>query len=79
MYSHNLFHNQDAYYPTPDPLQGIVNLEFYGQRPWRPGKLSAEPPDPVLESNGIKALQFIEKMYNHSVSKSQINNFKELF
>lgn len=54
-------------YPTPDPLQGINTLEFYGQRPWRPGKLSAEPPNPQLEQNGIMALQFSEQHVNHSV------------
>lgn len=50
-------------------------MEFYGQRPWRPGKLSAEPPDPHLESNGIQALQFLEKQINHSVSRQKIDNF----
>ncbi|KAI4461539.1 hypothetical protein MML48_5g00002769 [Holotrichia oblita] len=53
-------------YPTPDPLQGTNILEFYGQRPWRPGKLSAEPPNPQLEQNGIMALQFSEQHVNHS-------------
>lgn len=43
-------------------------MEFYGQRPWRPGKLSAEAPDPQLESNGIQAIQFLEKQIAHSVS-----------
>lgn len=43
-------------------------MEFYGQRPWRPGKVSAEPPDPHLESSGIQALQFLEKQVSHSVS-----------
>ncbi|KRT81005.1 hypothetical protein AMK59_5444, partial [Oryctes borbonicus] len=41
-------------------------LEFYGQRPWRPGKLSAEPPNPQLEQNGITALQYLELLVNHS-------------
>lgn len=53
-------------YPEPDPLQGVNHMEFYGQRPWRPGKLAADPPDPQLESNGIQALQFLEKQINHS-------------
>lgn len=44
-------------------------MEFYGQRPWRPGKVNAEPPDPYLESRGIQALQYIEKQVNHSVCK----------
>lgn len=42
-------------------------MEFYGQRPWRPGKLSADAPDPHLESNGIQALQYLEKQFQHSV------------
>ncbi|XP_056633401.1 trafficking protein particle complex subunit 11 [Diorhabda sublineata] len=53
-------------YPEPDPLQGAEHMEFYGQRPWRPGKLTSEPPDPQLESSGIQALQFLEKQINHS-------------
>ncbi|KAJ8917803.1 hypothetical protein NQ315_010709 [Exocentrus adspersus] len=53
-------------YPHPDPLEGASHLEFYGQRPWRPGKVSAEPPDPQLEQNGIRALQFLETQVNHS-------------
>ncbi|KAK5645307.1 hypothetical protein RI129_006607 [Pyrocoelia pectoralis] len=60
-------------YPTPDPLENLKNIEFYGQRPWRPGKLTAEPPDPHLESRGIQALQFLETQINHS------NNIISLF
>jgi hypothetical protein len=48
-------------------------MEFYGQRPWRPGKLSAEPPDPQLESNGIQALQYLEKQVAHSVSENKLS------
>uniref|UniRef100_A0A8D8R6E7 Trafficking protein particle complex subunit 11 n=1 Tax=Cacopsylla melanoneura TaxID=428564 RepID=A0A8D8R6E7_9HEMI len=48
-------------YPEPDPLQGSSTLDYYGQRPWRPGKLSAEPPDPKKERDGIQALQWLEK------------------
>lgn len=55
-------------YPDPDPLEGNDRLEFYGQRPWRPGKLSADPPDPQRELNGIQALQYLEKKICHSVS-----------
>jgi len=43
-------------------------MEFYGQRPWRPGKVSTEPPDPSTEANGIQALQYLENQINHSVS-----------
>jgi hypothetical protein len=57
-------------YPEPDPLAGMDQLEFYGQRAWRPGKLSAEPPDPSKEKLGIQALQYREKhQVNHSVSE----------
>ncbi|EFA10428.2 Trafficking protein particle complex subunit 11-like Protein [Tribolium castaneum] len=52
--------------PQPHPLEGANSMEFYGQRPWRPGKLSAEPPDPQLESNGIQAIQYLEKQFAHS-------------
>lgn len=55
-------------YPSSDPLSGENILEFYGQRPWRPGKLSAEAINPALELEGITALKFKEKSVNHSVS-----------
>lgn len=56
-------------YPAPDPLDGAEDLEFFGQRPWRPGKLSAEPADLMKEKEGIQALQYREKhSVNHSVS-----------
>ncbi|XP_014240549.1 trafficking protein particle complex subunit 11 [Cimex lectularius] len=51
-------------YPNPDPLAGWEDLEFYGQRPWRPCKLSAL--DPALEQAGILALQYNEKLVEHS-------------
>ncbi|XP_020292596.1 trafficking protein particle complex subunit 11 [Pseudomyrmex gracilis] len=54
-------------YPDPDPLVGEEKLEFYGQRPWRPGKLSAEPADTAREAIGIQALQYREKTVNHSM------------
>lgn len=53
-------------YPSNDPLAGLKTVEFYGQRPWRPGKVTSEPPDPQIESNGIEALQYLEKHVNHS-------------
>lgn len=60
-------------YPEPDPLAGMEQLEFYGQRAWRPGKLSAEPPDPDKEKLGIQALQYQEKYrVHHSVSETQV-------
>lgn len=52
------------YPPPPDPLEGIV--EFYGQRPWRPGRLSADPHDPQKEQAAVLALQYNERMFNHS-------------
>jgi hypothetical protein len=59
-------------YPEPDPLAGMDQLEFYGQRAWRPGKLSAEPPDPSKEKLGIQALQYQEKhRVNHAVSETE--------
>ncbi|XP_054008075.1 trafficking protein particle complex subunit 11 isoform X1 [Hylaeus anthracinus] len=63
-----LCQNVDSY-PEPDPLAGEDKLEFYGQRPWRPGKLSAEPTDPVKEAIAIQALQYKEK---HTVDHSKI-------
>ncbi|KAL3269164.1 hypothetical protein HHI36_008247 [Cryptolaemus montrouzieri] len=53
-------------YPQPDPLENFAHMEYYGQRPWRPGKLSQEAPEPQMESNGIQALQYLEKQINHS-------------
>ncbi|XP_050682562.1 trafficking protein particle complex subunit 11 [Leptidea sinapis] len=52
------------YPPAPDPMEGIV--EFYGQRPWRPGRLSADPHDPQKEQAAILALQYNERIFNHS-------------
>lgn len=52
------------YPPPPNPLEGIV--EFYGQRPWRPGRLSADPHDPQKEQAAILALQYNERVFNHS-------------
>ncbi|XP_066598539.1 trafficking protein particle complex subunit 11-like [Prorops nasuta] len=55
-------------YPEPDPLSGGDKLEFYGQRPWRPGKLSADPGDLTGEIVAIQALQYKEKYtVNHSM------------
>ena len=49
-------------------------IEFYGQRVWRPGKLSADPPDPQREKDAILALQYIELHHvNHSVIISTIH------
>ena len=42
-------------YPDPDPLISQSSLEYYGQRPWRPGKVSIEPPGMELEQIGISS------------------------
>lgn len=51
-------------YPTPDPLS--VVLDFYGQRSWRQGHQSIEPPDAEKEKTGILALQIKERDVPHS-------------
>lgn len=48
-------------YPENDPLSGWESMEFYGQRPWRAGILSAQPPDLVREKEGFIALKYNEK------------------
>jgi hypothetical protein len=48
-------------YPAPDPLENKEKMEFYGQRPWRPGKVALEPPDMDLETSGIQALLHCER------------------
>lgn len=53
--------------PPSDPLADEAKLEFYGQRPWRPGKLSAEPADMAREMIGIQGLKAREKAVNHSM------------
>ncbi|THD20497.1 Trafficking protein particle complex subunit 11 [Fasciola hepatica] len=44
----------------------IDGLEFYGQRPWRQGIQSMEPPNAVREREGILALQKAELTVDHS-------------
>ena len=56
-------------YPVPDPLADAENLEFYGQRPWRPSKVAIEPPDMEGERAGIKAIQFRERTLTPSHSE----------
>ena len=56
-------------YPDPDPLINETTLEYYGQRPWRPGKVSIEPPDMDLEQKGISALLFKERNIKPSHSE----------
>lgn len=55
-------------YPDSDPLAGEEKIEFYGQRPWRSGKLHVEPLDTAKEAAAIQALQYKEKTtVNHSM------------
>uniref|UniRef100_A0A8C9TQZ2 Trafficking protein particle complex subunit 11 n=1 Tax=Scleropages formosus TaxID=113540 RepID=A0A8C9TQZ2_SCLFO len=54
-------------YPAPDPLETPTGiLDFYGQRAWRQGHQSIDPPDPEKEKGGILALQGREKEVPHS-------------
>uniref|UniRef100_A0A6Q2ZQJ1 Trafficking protein particle complex subunit 11 n=1 Tax=Esox lucius TaxID=8010 RepID=A0A6Q2ZQJ1_ESOLU len=54
-------------YPTPDPLETLSGaLDFYGQRAWRQGHQSIDPPDAEKEKVGIQALQVKEKDVPHS-------------
>jgi len=68
-------------YPHPDPLQ-TDHLEFYGQRPWRQGHQSIDPPDAQKEKDGILALQLREMDQEHSwiiipLLGSAISQFKK--
>ncbi|XP_025086483.1 trafficking protein particle complex subunit 11-like isoform X1 [Pomacea canaliculata] len=47
-------------------LDGLESLDFYGQRPWRQGHQSIEPPDVHREKEGIAALQALERKVDHS-------------
>ncbi|XP_076446039.1 trafficking protein particle complex subunit 11-like [Babylonia areolata] len=47
-------------------LEGLEHLDFYGQRPWRQGHQSIEPPDAGREKEGIVALQSKERKVDHS-------------
>lgn len=57
--------------PLPDAMElpteaEVRNVEFYGQRPWRPGNQSIDPPDPHKEREGIMHLQQLEKEAAHA-------------
>ena len=53
-------------YPAPDPLAVTPQpIEFYGQRPWRPGK--QEPPDLAKEKEGIETLQYRERTWTKQI------------
>ena len=51
--------------PAGDPLEAIDKLDYYGQRPWRQGHQSIDPPEPAREREGIQALQRREKDIQH--------------
>ncbi|TNN63892.1 Trafficking protein particle complex subunit 11 [Liparis tanakae] len=54
---------------TPSSEPGDTNtggLDFYGQRPWRQGHQSIDPPDAEKEKTGILALQIKERDVPHS-------------
>uniref|UniRef100_A0A8C4DIZ2 Trafficking protein particle complex subunit 11 n=1 Tax=Dicentrarchus labrax TaxID=13489 RepID=A0A8C4DIZ2_DICLA len=56
-----------ATYPSPEPLDTQSGgLDFYGQRPWRQGHQSIDPPDAEKEKTGILALQIKERDVPHS-------------
>ncbi|CAH8449953.1 unnamed protein product [Schistosoma bovis] len=55
--------------PAADCLSAtekINGLEFYGQRPWRQGIQSIEPPNPTKEREGVLSLQKEELKVDHS-------------
>ncbi|RXM28072.1 Trafficking protein particle complex subunit 11 [Acipenser ruthenus] len=61
------YHDPFISYPSPDPLETSTgSLDFYGQRPWRQGHQSIDPPDPEKEKGGILALQCKERDVLHS-------------
>ncbi|XP_055958826.1 trafficking protein particle complex subunit 11 [Patella vulgata] len=51
--------------PQNTVLDGLDNLEYFGQRPWRQGHQSIDPPDAQKERDGIIALQIREKQEDH--------------
>ena len=69
----NIFHQ--AYPSGPDPLESADKMEYYGQRPWRPGKVALEPTDMELEQAGIQALLHREK--NNSEHSKEIIDLLE--
>lgn len=53
--------------PAPDPQETPTGaLDFYGQRAWRQGHQSIDPPDTEKEKQGILALQVKERDVLHS-------------
>ncbi|KAF8568213.1 hypothetical protein P879_04094, partial [Paragonimus westermani] len=53
-------------YNAVSATEKVDGLEFYGQRPWRQGVQSSEPPSTTKEREGIRALQRAELAVDHS-------------
>ncbi|XP_014662309.1 PREDICTED: trafficking protein particle complex subunit 11-like [Priapulus caudatus] len=69
-------------YPSPDPLESVDQLEYYGQRPWRQGQQSLEPGNMQKEREAILALQHREAQVDHSwlvipLLSSAVGQFKK--
>ncbi|XP_029515287.1 trafficking protein particle complex subunit 11 [Oncorhynchus nerka] len=65
--THLCAHEASVSYPTPDHLDTPSGaLDFYGQRAWRQGHQSIDPPHMEKEKGGILALQMKEKDVPHS-------------
>ena len=52
-------------------------ITIYFSRPWRPGKVSIEPPDMELEQKGISALVFREKTMKPTHSEIIVDLLKK--
>jgi len=52
-------------FTSGDPLESINKLDYFGQRPWRQGHQSIDPPEPSREREGIQALQKRELDVKH--------------
>ncbi|XP_046561774.1 LOW QUALITY PROTEIN: trafficking protein particle complex subunit 11-like [Haliotis rubra] len=68
--------------PPVDPFQNVARLEYYGQRPWRQGHQSIDPPDAQKEKEGISGLQCLENQVDHSwliipLLSSAVSQFKK--
>lgn len=58
---------------TPLSFGESSQLEFFGQRPWRPSRLSLEPADMKAENDGIAAMLIRER---HQVDLTVLPFFK---
>ncbi|CAD5123244.1 DgyrCDS11600 [Dimorphilus gyrociliatus] len=52
--------------PNMNLLDKLKSLDYYGQRPWRQGHQSIEPPDATKEREGMASLLEVEKSEDHS-------------